>query len=76
MLGIWVSLVGLMCRVDEVEDVTDGIMLMEVWRAKCGAWRCAFNLLVQPERPGRGLSLNGELYLMHGICMGMMCFPD
>ena len=76
MLGVGVPLVGLMCGVDEAEDVADGIMLMEVWWAKCGAQRCAFILLVQLDRPGRGLSLNGELDLMHDMWMGMRCFPD
>ena len=76
LLGVGVPLVGLMCRVDEAEDVVDGLMLMEVWRAKCGVWRCTFNLLVQPDRPRRGVSLNGELDLMHDIWMGMRCFSD
>ena len=49
------ALVGLMCEVDEAEDVADGFMLMEVWWEKCCAWRCAFILLVQPDRLGRGL---------------------
>ena len=53
MLRIGVPLVGLMCGVDEAEDVVDGLMLMEVWRAKCGAQRCAFILLVQLDCPGR-----------------------
>ena len=69
-------MIGLMCGVDEAEDVTYGFMLMEVWRAKGNARRCAFILLVQPDRPGRGLSLNGELDLMHDMWMGMRCFLD
>ena len=77
MLGVGVPLVGLMCGVDEVENVADGIMMMEVWWAKCNVQRCAFNLIVQPSLSGRGgLSLNGKLDLMHDRWMGMRCFPD
>ena len=65
-----------MCGVDEAEDVADRLRLMEVWWAKCSARRCAFILLVKPDRLGRGLSLNGELDLMHDMWMGMRCFPD
>ena len=66
MLGVRVPLVGLMCRVDEVEDVADGIMLMEVRWEKYDARRCAFNLLVQPGRLGRGF----ELCMVNGWARG------
>ena len=77
MLGVGVPLVGLMCGVDEAENVADGIMLMEVWWAKCDARRCAFNLLVQPSHPRRGvLSLNGKIDLVHDRWIGMRCFLE
>ena len=41
---------------DELEYVEDGFMLMEVCQAKCGAQRCTFIMLVQPNRLGRGFS--------------------